>query len=102
MVCSFFYRMIPIWICMALYWLYRHATGKNDETEAAKNGEDVAKNAADAAGEKMESLCPYMMFCRFFGISDEPPKKVVDEGDGSKESKDNQTQQSTDKGIKAE
>ena len=38
MVCSFFYRMIPIWICMALYWLYKHIYGKKDDGKDAREG----------------------------------------------------------------
>ena len=40
--------MIPVWICMALYWLYKHATAKTDE-EAKKDAE-IARTAAEANG----------------------------------------------------
>ena len=41
--------MIPIWICMALYWIYCQITGKEQEPEQQKEEKELLERTAEGA-----------------------------------------------------
>ena len=66
MVCSFFYRTIPVLVVMLIYWAYCKLTGKDQEpdTEQDKGREEV--NVTN---------CPYHIFMAAIGFPVWPKKK---------------------------
>ena len=86
MVCSFFYRTIPILIFMCLYWVYCKITGKDQEPEPQAEGEKKEANTSN---------CPYHICMAMMGFPVKPKEKKV-------EVAEEVTSESISKGIKVD
>ena len=72
MVCSFFYRTIPVLVVMLIYWAYCRITGKDQEPDTEPEIEQEEKGKE----EVMLTNCPYHIFMAAIGFPVWPKKKV--------------------------
>ena len=82
MVCSFFYRTIPVLIFMCIYWAYCKITGKDQEPQVEEN--ELVKGETK---EAKTSNCPYHIFMAMIGFPVKPKAKKED-GSEKSESED--------------
>ena len=68
MVCSFFYRTIPVLVVMLIYWAYCRITGKDQEPDTEQ--EEKGKEEVNVTN------CPYHIFMAAIGFPVWPKKKV--------------------------
>merc|ERR1712066_584244 len=96
MVCSFFYRTIPVLFALLIYWIYCKVTGKDMEPQVEENDK----------GEKKEYTggCPYHMMLAMLGFprSWYMPKEKQDGTRSKKEENTTELLTQGDKTVKVE
>ena len=83
MVCSFFYRTIPVLFVMVIYWIYCKITGKDQEPQPDEV-EELKKELQEVNTEPVTSGCPYHVFMAAIGYPVHKKKNTeVDSNDKS-------------------
>ena len=79
MVCSFFYRTIPVLFVMCIYWIYCKVTGKDQEPNDEPVLDETIELKQEIKAGDAPSKCPYHVFMAFIGFPVKPKAKKTEE-----------------------